>query len=96
MNENKPYTPDDVEMKYAYITFESAPSSYFVDYDLTPREEAQERWSRWLAAHDAQVARDALNGYAVHLWSGGSEDATGAKRVMDYTRTHFPEEPTDA
>ena len=53
------YTPTDEQMQadwHAYITTPDEENYY---YDALSSEEADARWSRWLAAHDARVRRDA-------------------------------------
>ena len=52
-------TPTDEQMQadwHAYITTPDEDNYY---YDALSSEEADARWSRWLAAHDARVRRDA-------------------------------------
>ena len=53
------HTPTDEQMQadwHAYITTPDEENYY---YDALSSEEADARWSRWLAAHDARVRRDA-------------------------------------
>ena len=90
------HTPTDEQMQadwHAYITTPDEENYY---YDALSGEEADARWSRWLAAHDARVrrdaAREALDGLAIDLavTSGDTE----AEEVRDYRDAHYPEETT--
>lgn len=59
MTADDQYTPTDEQMQadwHAYITTPDEDNYY---YDALSSEEADARWSRWLAAHDARVRRDA-------------------------------------
>ena len=56
------HTPTDEQMQadwHAYITTPDEENYY---YEALSGEEADARWSRWLAAHDARVRRDAAAG----------------------------------
>lgn len=52
------FTPTDEQVKAEWIASLSTPDpdNY---WDAISEEEAQARWSRWIAAHDARVRRDA-------------------------------------
>lgn len=94
------YTPSDEQMHadwHAYITTPD-PENYYPDALST--EEADARWSRWLAAHDAQVKRDAAR-EAVHglvaRWVNefGASDAYVdmiRDEASDYLSENYPEE----
>ena len=59
MTNDEQYVPTDEQMQadwHAYITTPDEENYY---YDALSSEEADARWSRWLAAHDARVRRDA-------------------------------------
>ena len=99
------YTPTDEQMQadwHAYITTPDEDNYY---YDALSSEEADALWSRWLAAHDARVrrdaAREALDGLARE--AAGVAEASNehtnpwVSRVVqgwaeEYRDTHYPEE----
>ena len=104
------YTPTDEQMQadwHAYITTPDEDNYY---YDALSSEEADARWSRWLAARDAHVrrdaAREALDGLINECRTEHEEAATNnrvggmvlelhAQQVaMNYRDTHYPEETT--
>lgn len=95
------HTPTDEQMQadwHAYITTPDEENYY---YDALSSEEADARWSRWLAAHDARVRRDSARGaidgliadrahmtVLLHAEAGG--DVEGV--LTNYRDTHYPEE----
>ena len=105
MTNDEQYVPTDEQMQadwHAYITTPDEDNYY---YDALSSEEADARWSRWLAAHDARVrrdaAREALDGLARESMGAFKSplappdprswaEMTGA--VEWYRDTHYPEE----
>ena len=105
MTTDDQYVPTDEQMQadwHAYITTPDEENYY---YDALSSEEADARWSRWLAAHDARVrrdaAREALDGLARESMGAFKSplappdprswaEMTGA--VEWYRDTHYPEE----
>ena len=94
MTNDEQYVPSDEQMQadwHAYITTPDEENYY---YDALSSEEADARWSRWLAAHDARVrrdaAREALDGLAIDL--AVTSGYTEAEEVRDYRDAHYPEE----
>ena len=94
MAADEQYVPSDEQMQadwHAYITTPDEENYY---YDALSSEEADARWSRWLAAHDARVrrdaAREALDGLAIDL--AVTSGYTEAEEVRDYRDAHYPEE----
>ena len=105
MTNDEQYVPSDEQMQadwHAYITTPDEENYY---YDALSSEEADARWSRWLAAHDARVrrdaAREALDGLARESMGAFKSplappdprswaEMTGA--VEWYRDTHYPEE----
>ena len=97
------HTPTDEQMQadwHAYITTPDEENYY---YDALSSEEADARWSRWLAAHDARVrrdaAREALDGLARAMMdTPGIGPGTKTHRarmrvdVVTYRDIHYPEE----
>ena len=94
MTADEQYVPSDEQMQadwHAYITTPDEENYY---YDALSSEEADARWSRWLAAHDARVrrdaAREALDRLAIDL--AVTSGYTEAEEVRDYRDAHYPEE----
>lgn len=93
------YTPSDEDMRWQYVVKRM--------HDGATRTHAEQEYTRWLAAHDARVrrdaAREALDGLAREA-AGVAEAANAAKRdkpwvartvqgwAEDYRDTHYPEE----
>ena len=56
MSEQEPYTPSDDEVMTDYLNMQSLIGD---ESDIDANYQAVLRWGRWLAAHDAEVARAA-------------------------------------
>ena len=82
------YVPSDQDVRWQYVVRRLR--------DGATRTHAEREYTRWLAAHDARVrrdaAREALDGLAIDLavTSGDTE----AEEVRDYRDAHYPEETT--
>ena len=98
MTTDEQYVPSDEQMQadwHAYITTPDEENYY---YAALSSEEADARWSRWLAAHDARVrrdaAREALDGLAdeaIHVdWE--MDGPSFALRVRRFKNRKHPEE----
>ena len=76
------YTPTDEQMQadwHAYITTPDEENYY---YDALSSEEADARWSRWLAAHDARVRRDAAREVGQYIKRLHPNGLTAKKSVL--------------
>lgn len=100
MSSDQPYTPSDEQIQIDWTTYVTTedPDNY---YDAISSEEADARWSRWLAAHDARVAREALDGLADNMDSiaNNAPDLVTRHAAMvtssmtrEYKKTAHPEE----
>ena len=80
------YVPTDGPVRYQYVVNRMREGA--------TRTHAEREYTRWLAAHDARVrrdaAREALDGLARDL-AATSGDAE-AEEVRDYRDAHYPEE----
>lgn len=83
------YVPGDDDVRESYVHGETCDREGGVWDAEVPG--AQESFTRWLAAHDARVrrdaAREALDGLVDEF--GPMVDRT---RIADYRDTHYPEE----
>ena len=77
------YTPSDEQVEAEWTAFMSTPDpdNY---WDGISEEEAQARWSRWLAAHDAQVRRDAARAALGSLQSFARDCMDGKHGEIDH------------
>ena len=80
------YVPSDEDMRWHYAVKRMD--------DGATRTHAEQEYTRWLAAHDARVrrdaAREALDGLAIDL--AVTSGYTEAEEVRDYRDAHYPEE----
>ena len=80
------YVPSDEDMRRQYAVKRML--------DGATRTRAEQEYTRWLAAHDARVRRDAaleaLDGLAIDL--AVTSGYTEAEEVRDYRDAHYPEE----
>ena len=83
---NDQYVPSDEDMRWHYAVKRMD--------DGATRTHAEQEYTRWLAAHDARVrrdaAREALDGLAIDL--AVTSGYTEAEEVRDYRDAHYPEE----
>ena len=82
MTTGEQYTPSDEDMRWQYAVKRML--------DGATRTHAEQEYTRWLAAHDALVAREALVGLAIDL--AVTSGYTEAEEVRDYRDAHYPEE----
>ena len=86
MTNDDQYVPGDGDMRWQYVVKRMD--------DGATRTHAEQEYTRWLAAHDARVrrdaAREALNGLAIDL--AVTSGHTEAEEVRDYRDAHYPEE----
>ena len=82
------YVPSDEDMRRQYAVKRML--------DGATRTHAEQEYTRWLAARDARVrrdaAREALDGLAIDL--AVTSGYTEAEEVRDYRDAHYPEETT--
>ena len=80
------YVPTDGPVRYQYVVNRMREGA--------TRTHAEREYTRWLAAHDARVrrdaAREALGGLAIDL--AVTSGYTEAEEVRDYRDAHYPEE----
>ena len=80
------YVPTDGPVRYQYVVNRMREGA--------TRTHAEQEYTRWLAAHDARVrrdaAREALDGLAIDL--AVTSGYTEAEEVRDYRDAHYPEE----
>ena len=76
------YVPSDGDMRWQYVVKRML--------DGATRTHAEQEYTRWLAAHDALVAREALDGLAIDL--AVTSGYTEAEEVRDYRDAHYPKE----
>ena len=80
------YVPTDGPVRYQYVVNRMREGA--------TRTHAEREYTRWLAAHDARVrrdaAREALDGLAIDL--AVTSGYTEAEEVRDYRDAHYPEE----
>ena len=74
------YVPTDGPVRYQYVVNRMREGA--------TRTHAEQEYTRWLAAHDALVAREALDGLAIDL--AVTSGHTEAEEVRDYRDTHYP------
>ena len=82
MTTDEQYVPSDEDMRWHYAVKRMD--------DGATRTHAEQEYTRWLAAHDALVAREALVGLAIDL--AVTSGYTEAEEVRDYRDAHYPEE----
>ena len=86
MTNDEQYVPSDEDMRWHYAVKRMD--------DGATRTHAEQEYTRWLAAHDARVrrdaAREALDGLAIDL--AVTSGYTEAEEVRDYRDAHYPEE----
>ena len=86
MTTDEQYVPSDEDMRWQYAVKRMG--------DGATRTHAEREYTRWLAAHDARVrrdaAREALDGLAIDL--AVTSGYTEAEEVRDYRDAHCPEE----
>ena len=79
------YVPTDGPVRYQYVVNRMREGA--------TRTHAEREYTRWLAAHDARVrrdaAREALDGLAIDL--AVTSGYTEAEEVRDYRDAHYPE-----
>lgn len=96
MTAEQPYTPDKYDVCSAYV-------DYYMQHSSALHSEVEAEFDRWLAAHDAQIKRDAaraaLDGLAddqeqfareIPAFGGQAHRLAGAAR--SYRDRHYPEE----
>ena len=80
------YVPSDEDVRWHYAVKRMD--------DGATRTHAEQEYTRWLAARDARVrrdaAREALDGLAIDL--AVTSGYTEAEEVRDYRDAHYPEE----
>jgi len=101
------YVPSDEDVRegYALAPFEDELPDYGDEFLGQTADDRRAAWSRWLAAHDARVrrdaAREALDGLAKHFdrMGDGADQADqwawewhAEDETRDYRDTHYPEE----
>ena len=94
MTTNDQYTPGDGPVRYQYVVNRMREGA--------TRTHAEQEYTRWLAAHDALVAREALDGLiAWHRENAQDAEtpapvrrgiAVMADEAQRYRDTHYPEE----
>ena len=86
MTNDEQYVPSDEDMRWHYAVKRMD--------DGATRTHAEQEYTRWLAAHDARVrrdaAREALDGLAIDL--AVTSGYTEAEEVRDYRDAHYPKE----
>ena len=86
MTTDEQYVPSDEDMRWHYAVKRMD--------DGATRTHAEQEYTRWLAAHDARVrrdaAREALDGLAIDL--AVTSGYTEAEEVRDYRDAHYPKE----
>ena len=66
------YTPTTEEVRRDYVACKSSPQASMADDDLIPIYVSRNRFDRWLAAHDREVAAKALRGFVEQLQTAES------------------------
>lgn len=77
------YTPSTDDLRAAYIDWESSPYSGNLDQPRASQQARAAEFDRWLAAHDAQVKAEALEGLA----SRQNEMAGAMESDVEWTTT---------
>ena len=93
MTNDEQYVPTDGDMRWQYVVKRML--------DGATRTHAEQEYTRWLAAHDALVAREALDGLAEWadlrvreaITDKGADDWRRTRfAVVAHRDTHYPEE----
>lgn len=77
----KQYTPNDGDVRWQYVVKRM--------HDGATRTHAEQEYTRWLAAHDARVARDAARG-ALSCYVDELVDANEADDLERFRDQNYP------
>ena len=77
------YTPTTEEVRRDYVACKSSPQASMSDDDLIPIYVSRNRFDRWLAAHDREVAAKAIREFMEQLQTAESVLALKLDNILN-------------